>query len=220
MSKRVLLRLLGRRSDRHTPDTPGMALQCEMEDTGVANSPMRPPTYRAGRRPPKGTRRVTRPMRDRLKTAASLLRQDGHDEAATDVEAVLAPGGWTLLRAKDAGTSGTATNLPLTIDKDLRDALKAKAGEFGVTLGAVVADGYRQVLAGEWAPPKVKRTSTEKVVLNVRVDSVLQEQVNAQAARLTQEAGYRVTKSSIAIAWMAEELGVEGVTVEPTQPAE
>jgi hypothetical protein len=161
---------------------------------------------------------VSSPLRDRLKTAADLLRQDGHEEHAADVEAVLAPGGWTLLRANDSGTS--SKNLPLTMNKDWRDALKAKASELGVSLGAVVADGFNAVLAGEWTPPKVKRTSGTKVVLNVRVDDALQEHVGKQATRLTKEAGYRVTKSSIAIAWMAEELGVDGVTVEPTDTAE
>jgi len=164
---------------------------------------------------------VTRPLRDRLTTAAGLLRQDGHDDAAADVEAVLAPGGWTLLRAKDSGTSSSGTNLPLTIDRDLRDTLKAKAGEFGVTLGSVVADGFNAVLAGEWAPPKLKSTpAANKVVLNVRVDEALQNRVGKQTERLTLEVGYRVTRSSIAIAWMVEELGVEGVTVESVASAE
>lgn len=187
----------------------------------MANTPTRPPTYSAGRRPPRGPRRVTRPMRDRLTIAAGLLRQDGHDEAAADVEAVLAPGGWTLLRAKDSGSSSTTKNLPLTIDKDWRDALKTKAAELGVSLGAVVADGFNAVLAGDWMPPKLKSTPTaNKVVLNVRVDEALQNRIGEQTNRLSAEVGYRVTRSSIAIGWMAEELGVEGVIVEPAPPAE
>lgn len=186
----------------------------------MANAPTRPPTYSDGRRPLKGHRRVPRPMRDRLLTAAQLLEDAGHPENAADVRAVAAPGGWTLLRAGTAAESTSGTNLALTIDRDLRDLLKAKADEFGVTLGSVVADGFRKVLAGEWMPPKLARSSTaNKVVLNVRVDDSLRKQIDAEKDRLTADAGYRVTQSSIAIAWMAEDLGVDVATVD-TDPAE
>lgn len=186
----------------------------------MANAPTRPPTYSAGRRPPKGHRRVPRPMRDRLLTAAQRLEEAGYPDSAADVRAVAAPGGWTMLRAKDTTETTTGTNLPLTIDRDLRDRLKAKADEFGVTLGSVVADGFRKVVAGQWLPPKLARSSTAtKVVLNVRVDDALRKQVDAMKERLTAEAGYRVTQSSIAIAWMAEDLGVDVATVD-TEPAE
>lgn len=186
----------------------------------MANAPTRPPTYSAGRRPPKGHRRVPSTMRDRLLTAAQRLEDAGHPDSAADVRAVAAPGGWTMLRARDTAESAAGTNLALTIDRDLRDQLKAKADEFGVTLGSVVADGFRRVVAGEWLPLKLAPTSTaNKVVLNVRVDDGLRKQVDAIKDRLTQEAGYRVTQSSIAIAWMAEDLGVDVATVD-TDPAE
>lgn len=186
----------------------------------MANAPTRPPTYSAGRRPPKGPRRVPRPMRDRLLAAAQHLEDAGHHESAADVRAVAAPGGWTLLRAKDTAEASAGTNLPLTIDRDLRDQLKAKADEFGVTLGSVVADGFRKVLAGEWVPPKLARSATvNKVVLNVRVDDSLRKRIDAQKERLSKNAGYRVTQSSIAIAWMAEDLGVDVATVD-TEPTE
>jgi hypothetical protein len=160
-------------------------------------------------------------MRDRLTLAAQRLEEAGHPDSAADVRAVLAPGGWTLLRAKDTPDKAAAgTNLPLTIDRGLRDALKEKADEFGITLGAVVADGFRKVLAGEWLPPRLATTpTTNKVVLNVRVDDSLRKQIDAIKAGLSQEAGYRVTQSSIAIAWMAEDLGVDVATVD-TEPAE
>ena len=186
----------------------------------MAHAPTRPPTYSAGRRPPKGHRRVPRPMRDRLLTAAQRLDEAGYPTEAADVRAVAAPGGWTMLRAKDTTEKTAGTNLPLTIDRDLRDQLKAKADEFGVTLGSVVADGFRKVVAGEWMPPRLARSSTaNKVVLNVRVDDSLRKQVDAIKDRLSQEAGYRVTQSSIAIAWMAEELGADAATVD-TEPSE
>ena len=163
---------------------------------------------------------MPRPMRDRLLTAAQRLDEAGYPTEAADVRAVAAPGGWTMLRAKDTTEKTAGTNLPLTIDRDLRDQLKAKADEFGVTLGSVVADGFRKVVAGEWMPPRLARSSTaNKVVLNVRVDDSLRKQIDAIKDRLSQEAGYRVTQSSIAIAWMAEELGADAATVD-TEPSE
>ncbi len=182
----------------------------------MRHAPTRPPTYSAGRRPPKGHRRVPRPLRDRLLTAAQHLEEAGHPDSAADVRAGLAPGGWTLLRAKDTGETGPKaerTNMPLTIERALRDQLKAKAEEFNVTLSKVVEDGFRKVLAGEWLPPKLAPTS-DKVVLNVRVDDSLRKEIDAIKERLTAEAGYRVTQSSIAIAWMAEDLGVDVATVD------
>ncbi|MEW1565802.1 hypothetical protein AB0454_22785 [Streptomyces sp. NPDC093509] len=158
-------------------------------------------------------------MRDRLLTAAQHLEDAGHTESAADVRAVVAPGGWTLLRASDPKEASGGTNLPLTINRVLRDQLKAKADEFGVTLGSVVADGFRKVLAGEWTPPQLVRTTApEKVVLNVRVDGSLRAEINAQTAQLTETLGYRVTQSSIAVAWLAEELGVELATVDTKTP--
>ncbi|MGP3738008.1 hypothetical protein ACTWJ9_33400 (plasmid) [Streptomyces sp. GDS52] len=162
---------------------------------------------------------MPRPMRDRLLTAAQHLEDAGHPDSAADVRAVAAPGGWTLLRTKDTSERTPGTNLPLTIDRDLRDALKAKADEFGVTLSSVVEDGFRKVVAGEWLPPKLARSSASKVVLNVRVDDSLRKQVDALKERLSREAGYRVTQSSAAIAWMAEDLGVDVATVD-TEPTE
>lgn len=186
----------------------------------MANAPTRPPTYQARRRTPKGHRRVPRPMRDRLLTAARHLEDAGFPAEAADVRAVAAPGGWTLLKEKDVAAAVGGTNLALTIDGDLRDRLKAKADEFGVTLSSVVADGFRKVVAGAWVPPKLAPTPTgDKVVLNVRVDAGLRKQVDAVKAELTRRAGYRITQSSIAIAWMAEDLGVDVATVD-TDPAE
>jgi antitoxin component of RelBE/YafQ-DinJ toxin-antitoxin module len=159
-------------------------------------------------------------MRDRLLTAAQYLEDAGHPAEAADVRAVAAPGGWTMLRSKDTGEASGGKNLPLTIDKTLRDQLKAKADEFGVTLSSVVEDGFRKVLAGEWMPPKLARGVTaDKVVLNVRVDDSLRKRIDERKADLSREAGYRVTQSLIAIAFMAEDLGVD-VAIVDTEPTE
>jgi hypothetical protein len=154
-------------------------------------------------------------MRDRLNIAAQHLEDAGFAESAADVRAVAAPGGWTLLRARGVKDGPTGTNLPLTMDRSLRDALKARADELGVTLGSVVADGFRKVVAGEWLPPKLARSkSGDKVVLNVRVDDELRRQVDAMKGELTAQAGYRVTQSSIAIAWMEYDLDVDVATTD------
>lgn len=186
----------------------------------MANAPTRPPTYQAGRRPSKGPRRVPGPMRDRLLTAAQHLEDAGHPESAADVRAVAAPGGWTLLRAATDTEKSAGTTLPLTLDKTFKQQLVAAASEFGVTLSSVVEDGFRKVLAGEWMPPKlVRKKSVERSVLNLRIDDGLRQQIEARKQELTEQAGYRVTQSSIAVAWMAEELGIDVVTAD-TDPAE
>jgi antitoxin component of RelBE/YafQ-DinJ toxin-antitoxin module len=160
-------------------------------------------------------------MRDRLLTAADRLEEAGYPDSAADVRAVAAPGGWTMLRSTE---SSGGTNLPLTIDRDVRDQLKAKADEMGVTLGSVVADGFRKVIAGQWLPPKLAPGPTaNKVVLNVRVDDSLRKQIDARKDELKKQLGYRVTQSSIAIAFMAEDLGVEVATTDDawlTEPGE
>lgn len=184
----------------------------------MANAPTRPPTYRAGQRPSKGPRRVPGPMRDRLLIAAQHLEDAGHPESAADVRAVAAPGGWTLLRATGAESTTSRTTLTLTLDKPLKEQLVAKAADFDVTLSSVAEDGLRKVLAGEWMPPKlVRKKSVVRSVLNLRIDDSLRQQIEARQKELSEQAGYRVTQSSIAVAWMAEELGVELATQTPSE---
>ncbi|MFE9812378.1 hypothetical protein [Streptomyces sp. NPDC005548] len=157
-------------------------------------------------------------MRDRLLTAAQKLEDAGALEEAADVRAVAAPGGWTLLRVKDSAEASAGAPLPLTIDRTLREQLKEKADDLGVLLGAVVTDGFQKVLDGSWTPPQLARaTAPDKVVLNLRVNKDLMDQVQAQTARLSQKHGYRITKSSIAIAWLAEDLGVDIAIVDTEQ---
>lgn len=182
----------------------------------MAYAPTRPPIYR-GRRRPEGLAHVPRPMRERLALAADRLDQAGFPDSAADVRAVTAPGGWTLLRTAAGEKSGsTMKNMPLTMDRSVRDQLKAKADEFGVTLGSLVQDGFAKVLAGEWLPPRLAPVkSGQRVVLNVRVDDALRRQVDAVVDGLIEQAGHRVSVSSIAIAWMAEELGVDVAAPEP-----
>lgn len=160
-----------------------MALQYELEETGLANAPRadRPPTYRAKRRPSKGNRHVARPMRDRLSIAADLLDQTGdrlkkagdrlekeerleeaarqreeaarHHDAAADVRAILAPAGWTLLRQK-AGEKAPDVTVPLNMPVSLRNGVVLAADDIGVTVSAVFRDGLQAVAEGRWVPPR------------------------------------------------------------------
>ena len=44
---------------------------------------------------------MARAIRNELKTAANHLRRDGHTKSADALEAVLEPGGWTMLREEE-----------------------------------------------------------------------------------------------------------------------
>ncbi|WP_330328145.1 hypothetical protein [Streptomyces pseudovenezuelae] len=153
---------------------------------------------------------MARTIRDRLTVAARELREAGKAESADAVEAVLTPGGWTLLREQE-GTY--TTNIPLTIRQSLRNALEAAAQERVRTLSAVVAQGHQEVVAGTWKPPRpagraLMAPGDSRVVLNVTVDDRLRKELRARLAPLSAELGYKVTESGIAIGYLREKLGV------------
>ena len=181
----------------------------------MANAPTRPPnTSRYGRRPPRGPRHVASDLRSRLKKASAQLKTDGHPELSAAVDAVLAPGGWSKLRA-EPGTA-SASNLPLYMPASLREALKTAADQMDVSLGALVTEGFRAAVAGAWTPPPAPARSSRgsaagqgKVNLNVRVDDASRSAVEEALPRLAAEAGGRLSLTSIAIAWLTDELGVD-----------
>jgi hypothetical protein len=147
-----------------------------------------------------------------LKTAAELLRNDGHEEAARDVEAVLAPGGWNWLRETEP-TQSEMVPLPLTMDRRLKDALAKAAEDTGTVPSAAVAEGYRAFLEGRFVPPRVQRSrgsaGYSKTTMTVTVPKELRAEVSARIPAVQDKAGYRITLSSIAVEWLMEELGVE-----------
>ncbi|MFF8544741.1 hypothetical protein ACF060_31145 [Streptomyces werraensis] len=179
---------------------------------------------------------MSRPIRERLTTAADLLQKAGdrleqeqqhkeaaaHYEAASDVRAILQPAGWTLLRA-EPGTSEPDRNVAINLSETLKRQLVAAADEMGVSLSAVVRDGYRAVVEGRWVPPKPlwqrRRPDAKPAVqknLNVRIPTDLVDRLKPMLPKLSEELGYRVSMGSIAAAWMAEELGVDRPTAENT----
>jgi len=163
---------------------------------------------------------MAHPIRERLTLASKRLKEAGYPDSAADVEAVLAPGGWTMLRAA-AGSSPSqsrgASNLPITTGQDIKGALKAAADEIGVTLSSVAEDGFRALVEGRWTPPgaadRVVLPSSQKAggrtVLNLSIPETLREQVRAMLPTLSDQAGYEVTEPRLALIWTMEELGVE-----------
>jgi regulator of protease activity HflC (stomatin/prohibitin superfamily) len=169
---------------------------------------------------------VSRPWRDRLKTAAELLRTASDDkagqgdekaasayaDAARDVEAVLAPGGWNWLRETEA-TQSEMVSMGLTMDKRLKNALSAAAENTGTVPSAAVVKGYQAFLEGRFVPPRVQSTrgsaGYSKTTLTVTFPKSLQAEVRARIPQVEEAEGYRITLSSIAIEWLMDELGVE-----------
>ncbi|MFE6412642.1 hypothetical protein ACFVOR_37545 [Streptomyces sp. NPDC057837] len=150
---------------------------------------------------------ASRPLRDELQLAASLLKEAGHREPAAAVETVLAPGGWMQLR--DAGSASTLT---INVPSGAKETLKAKAAEFEVSLSSVAEDGYRAFLAGEWLPPRKMAASGgggKRSVLNLRVSDELRKQVQELIPQASAKAGYKMYESTIALFWLAEEFGVD-----------
>lgn len=184
-------------------------------------------------RPPRGSR-VTHPIRARLVAGSEFLKSAAASEdiapdvaaglqsIATDIDAILAPRGDRMLR--EGVATGPTSALSLTITKALKDAFKSAEAEFAVPLGALAEEGFRAALGG-WLPPKtLKRRSrtaqeaaakaTERAVLQLQVDDALRKQVEKVLPKLTKKAGYPVTLSSIAISWIADQLGVDRPTAD------
>jgi hypothetical protein len=198
-----------------------------MEETGVANPRTRPPNrhHTSGRRPPKGptvARRTPRTTdtdyevtRAGLTTAAKLLRTFDHKDAAkatAALDAVLAPGGWKLLRPDY--TPGD--NLAIYMDLDIREKLKAAAAAAGDILGEVVTDGFRAFIEGTWTPrqpgQRARRNSgatSKKGNLNVTPDNEVRRQARNRAEDVSAELGWRVTEAKLAAAWLIEKYGLD-----------
>jgi ATP-dependent Clp protease ATP-binding subunit ClpA len=158
---------------------------------------------------------VARPHRDRLKTAAQLLRSDGHEEAALDVEAVIAPGGWTLIR-ESGPTQTDVVSLPLTMDRRLKERIVEAAQATGTVLSISAAEGCRAFLRDDddrFVPPRVVQVrgsaGYSKTTLTVTLPESLRDEVRKALPAAISEAGYRITLSSIVIEWLLEELGVQ-----------
>ena len=167
---------------------------------------------------------MPRPYRDFLQPVPGILREAGRDDLAAGVEAILAPKGWTLLQPRPGEATEATSPLSITTTDELRGALRSAASELGWVLSEVAADGYRRVLDGSWLPPKrVDKRSVagaarkaKRATMSIDVPVDLREKVQARLEELSERAGYRVSEGSIALLWMADELGVE--TPVPGEP--
>lgn len=193
----------------------------EMEDTGVANTPMRPPGRpRSERRKPEGSRPVAqRPTAKDLKTkrqvqeAATIVRAEGRPELAEAVEHLLSPAGWSMLgRLRAAEGPATAdTPLPIrmaTADRDRIKAAQQKAAEQEASdsLTADVKEGLEAFAAGDFSPqpaaPSAYGAGEEKVNLNVRISAELKAQVEQAAEERAEELGWTPKPMHVAAAWL------------------
>jgi hypothetical protein len=156
---------------------------------------------------------------DSASAAAHLAKEAEVADWAAAVKTVLAAGGWAQLR-NEPGTGYSASNLPLTTNAGMRDALKAASVEFCTSLSRIADEGLQAVLNGRFDPPRIvidrtrdakKRPSEfrKRVVLNVRVQDSLRKQVQDLLPELKERYGYSVSLASIVLPWMAEELGIE-----------
>ncbi|MFJ3043575.1 hypothetical protein [Streptomyces tendae] len=148
-------------------------------------------------------------IRPNLVEAVTVLKDAGRHDLASAVEALNKPRGYLLLqRTEDM----TPRQLSLTVPLPLKQELESTAREMDQVLDSLADDAYRKVLAGGWVPPRwqrSKRPGHKTAVFQVTVDKALHGQVQELLPRLTEEAGYRVTQSSIILAHMCDELGVD-----------
>lgn len=151
---------------------------------------------------------MARSIHDRLTAAAARLDEVGDHDSASAVRSVAVPGGWRLLQ-QSGGAWLEKSTLTLTTTVDVKHALAAASEDFGVVLSHVAEEGFQKVLDGEWVPPRTGRSSGTRAVVNVKVTDALRRQVREMLPRLSEEAGYRVTESSIGLWWLCEELGVD-----------
>jgi hypothetical protein len=153
---------------------------------------------------------VASSVRPLLAETVTFLKEHGKYEHAAAVEAVNAPRGYLLLQRTE---TMKPRQLSLTATKSVRDQLRKAETEFEQVLDSLADKAYRLALAGEWLPPETKRPrrnrpGDEAAVLQVQVDSDLWEQVQQELPALSRKAGYKVTHSSIILAYLCDELGV------------
>lgn len=130
--------------------------------------------------------RSTHSIRDTLTQASAKLAAVGSPGLAEAVDAVLAPGGWELLRGTDPSrTEGTERNLAINIPETIRDQIRAAVAADAEmeSVTAAVNHGYWLFLNGSFIPAGRQGRSVEgsgaRVNLNVRPSGQMREQIVA-----------------------------------------
>lgn len=167
-------------------------------------------------------------LRSRAKKAAAQLRADGHPEHAAAVDALLAPGGWTKLRATagdpDSPEPAKTVPFPVYMPKILRTAVYEAAEAKNVaSLGVLISEGFRAAAEGRWTPPEEAWTppvGEQRVNLNVRIDPEARKALEAALPGLMERVGRKMSVTSVAIDWLLEDLDVEDQLADLEGPAE
>lgn len=151
-----------------------------------------------------------RKTRDQLVEAAHVLRGHGRDDLADAVDYVLSPKGWPMLgrlRA-EAGPSEIPTNLPIAMQRPVRDHIKRSAEAAGEDLTETVNAGLRAFVEGAFRPGRPARaqygTAGDRVNLNLRPDAALRARADEVAAAVEEELGWRPRVSTLALLWLLE----------------
>lgn len=139
-------------------------------------------------------RSTPRHIRDQLSEVSAFVTQAGRADLAPAVDAVLAPGGWEILRDTDTAVEGIKENLAFSLPESVRDEINAAlaADPNAKSLTAKVTEGLRQYLAGEFTliQRDASRPATREkwVNMNARVYKQLRQQV---AEKVRQEVSDR-----------------------------
>lgn len=134
-------------------------------------------------------RSTPRHTRDQLSEVSAFVRQAGRPDLAPAVDAVLAPGGWEILRDTDPVAESGKENLAFPVPKSVRDQINAalKADPDAKSLTAKVTEGLRKYLAGEFT--LLERDASRPVIreqwvnMNTRVYKQLKQQVAEKVRR-------------------------------------
>lgn len=145
----------------------------------------------------RSTKTSAQRLRDDLTAAAVKLREVGSDNLAAAVDTVLAPGGWTRLRAAPLpeGESAAQPNLPVRMLVTERDAIKAAAEAAGDILTRVVESGFEEFLAGGFDPRVRNRPrgthatagESKSTSLNLSPNGDLVKRVEARCTELNEQ---------------------------------
>ena len=205
----------------------------------MVNAPQRPPTRRSERRsPPKGPRPVARKSevtstRKNLEIAARVVRDsqvDGAERIAATLDALRAPYGHRMLTVdretgrRPEGTDNLTISTPVRLRELIKDsaAQTAEGKSVDAMLGALLADKFRAVLAGDLEPLEIPReprgSGVEKRNLNVPVDAGVLQELRDALGEIGPRLGYerKATAPQIALRLLLDEFGLD---YEPSENA-
>ncbi|HEX5569693.1 MAG TPA: hypothetical protein VFY14_22700 [Streptomyces sp.] len=155
-------------------------------------------------------------VRDQLTEASAVLSRHGRPDLADAVEYVNSPRGFATVERlygpaylKEVLPSIRPDNMPIGMERQAREHIKAAAKAAGDTLTEVVEEGLRAFVAGEFRPGKPARAAYgqgDRVNLNLRPDAALVEQAAelCQDEALAAELGWEPRVTTVARLWLLE----------------